>query len=76
MSIQDDLLDLEAFIKDQDADIRDIWERIYTWAFLNDQKRIELEKDLGTIKAAVYIIKKHIGSNTLKRISEAVKEGE
>jgi len=68
MSIQDDLFDIEAMIKKQPDYIRDAWERVYTWAFINGQKRKELEEDLGVIKSAIYIIKKHIGEETLKDI--------
>ena len=67
MSIQDDVFDIEAHVKKQPIEIRDAWERVYTLLFLNEQKLLELEKDFGTIKSAVYIIKKIVGEEHLKR---------
>ena len=72
MSIQDDIFDIEAMMKTQSNEMRDAWERIYTWAFLNEQKLIELETDLGTIKSAGHVIKKLVGEDYLFRAWKAI----
>ncbi|MFC1567346.1 hypothetical protein ACFL3R_00730 [Thermodesulfobacteriota bacterium] len=73
MSIQDDIFDIEAMMKTQSDEMRDAWERVYTWAFLNEQKREEYESDLGKIKGAFYAIKKIVGRDALINILDITK---